>query len=134
MSSDPQPSRLRLTREQRLRRPADFQRVYDGRFSVADDRLLIYALKNDCGATRVGVSVSRRWGGAVARNRWKRVLREAFRLNQWELPAGLDYVLIPRRSPPPTVADIGESLVKLSRRVARRIESGRNKPPRQRRK
>jgi RNase P protein component len=52
---------------------------------------------NDLGRRRLGLSVGKKLGGAVVRNRYKRVLREAFRLSQHELPEGYDYILIPRK-------------------------------------
>lgn len=112
-----------FSRHQRLRSTADFDRVYSGRCSASDRRLLVYGLKNETGATRLGVSVSRKLGGAVVRNRWKRVLREAFRRNQEHLPGGIDYILIPRRGATPELAGISDSLPALARRVAKRIES-----------
>ena len=133
MSTNSQsPSHLRFGRQQRIRNTTDFDRVYQGRCSASDNRLLVYALENETGATRLGVSVSRKVGGAVVRNRWKRILREAFRQNQLELPEGLDYVLIPRRGAEPELVAVSESLLALSRRVARRLETRRQKGDRRR--
>jgi len=50
--------------------------------------------KNDCGYPRLGITLSKLCGDAVVRNRLKRLLREAFRLNQKRIPAGFDYVLM----------------------------------------
>ena len=58
--------------------------------------ILIVAARRDTGPTRIGLSVGRRYGGAVARNRIKRRLREAFRHDHACLPDGLDLVVVPR--------------------------------------
>lgn len=55
--------------------------------------------KNDCGYSRLGISIGKIWGNAVVRNRLKRLSREAFRQSQDQLPAGFDYVLMISRSP-----------------------------------
>src|SRR5437762_13147638 len=79
-----------------LRRPADFQAVYDRRRSAADGTLVVYARENGLPHSRAGLSVSKKFGGAVVRNRIRRLLREAYRLERDGLPAGVDLVLIPR--------------------------------------
>jgi ribonuclease P protein component len=63
-------------------------------------------------------------GVAVERNRWKRSLREAFRLGQKQLPA-CDLVCIPHRDAKPDVALLGESLSKLSRQIEAKLKKGR---------
>ena len=57
----------------------------------------------------------------MTRNRWKRLLREAFRLQRDRLPKGVDLVVIPKLSPPPSYEEVAASLVGVARRAARRI-------------
>jgi len=117
----------RLPPQHRLKRPADFQRVYDHRCSVSDDWLIIYGRANDLSHHRVGLSVSRKFGPAVQRNRLKRLYREAFRTSQWQWPGGLDLVLIPRGSATPTLAQLQTSLSQLIPQLAKRL-ARRDKP------
>ena len=120
-----QSGRLRFGPQQRVRRGIDFDRVYQARVSAADGVLLVFGLPNDGPKTRRGLSVSRKVGNAVARNRWKRMVREAFRLQYASLPPQLDLVVIPRRREPPTLAEASASLVRLSADVQRRLQRRR---------
>jgi ribonuclease P protein component len=109
----------------RLKRSGDFQRVYDNGRRSGDAHLLLFALPNPAGLTRAGFSVSRKHGGAVQRNRLKRLLREAFRLNRHLLPAGIDFVLIPRQREDSTLEDYAASLRRLAGKLQRQF-SGRD--------
>jgi ribonuclease P protein component len=111
----------RFRPEYRIRRGADFERAYRLRATAADERLLVFGHENGLAHPRLGLSVSRKVGGAVRRNRWKRLLREAFRLSRQRLPPGLDLIVIPRQPEPPSLRQMEQSLTGLSQRVARKV-------------
>jgi ribonuclease P protein component len=113
--------RFRLRQEQRLKKTAQFQQVYQQGISAADDRLIVYALGNELDYSRVGLSVGKKLGSAVKRNRYKRTLREAFRLTQHELPAGYDFVFIPRPGLEASTELYEKSLLQLCRKCVRRL-------------
>jgi ribonuclease P protein component len=73
--------------------------------------------------SRLGLVVSRKVGGAVVRARWKRCLREAFRLAQHDLPKGLDLVVLPRPQATATMPLVRESLQSLTLRLQNRLKS-----------
>ena len=86
-------------RRRRLSRSAEFERVYRQGRSKANRYLVLYAFPREEGSDegpRLGLSVSRRVGGAVDRTRVKRVLREAFWQEAERLPDGSDYVVVAR--------------------------------------
>lgn len=87
----------RFPKSVRLRRQAEFDLVYQGKVFAADDVLVIRAIRHESGVTRLGLSVSRKVGNAVVRNRWKRLIREAFRRQRLELPVGMDMVVRPKK-------------------------------------
>jgi ribonuclease P protein component len=107
-------------RQFRIRTPAEFDRVYRAKVFAADDVLILNACATELPHPRLGLSVSKKVGGAVVRNRWKRLIREAFRLSRAELPAGIDLVVRPQKGATPELAAITQSLPALARRVARK--------------
>ncbi|MCK4850283.1 MAG: ribonuclease P protein component [Phycisphaerae bacterium] len=120
-------SKLRLRRRQRIVSGRRFSQIYAQRCSVADPALIVYAQPNELGFSRVGLSVSRKNGNAVRRNRIRRLLREAFRLSQYDVPKGFDYVLIPRQPGPDSLEEYRVSLLALAERAARRAGKAREK-------
>ena len=89
---------MRFLAAEHIRRRADFQLIYDhgrkigGRFSTTF--ILPHAVPS--GPSRLGIAATRKLGGAVARNRAKRLIREVFRRNK--IAPGFDIVIIPRRA------------------------------------
>jgi ribonuclease P protein component len=111
----------RFQPEYRIRRNADFSRAYRCRTMASDDWLLVYGCLNGLSYPRLGLSVSRKLGTAVARNRWKRLLREVFRLSRPELPPGIDLVVIPRASRDPDLEVLMQSLPRLANKIAEKL-------------
>jgi ribonuclease P protein component len=99
-------------KRRRLSRSAEFERVYRQGRSKANRFLVLYAFpradqdapRGGDDGPRLGLSVSRKVGGAVERTRVKRCLREAFWAEAERLPAGSDYVVVAR----PDVRELAE--------------------------
>ncbi|GAA0377991.1 ribonuclease P protein component [Bacillus horti] len=82
----------------RLKKNEDFQRVFRRGISVANRQLVLYAYPHArTDSFRAGISISKKIGNAVVRNRLKRQLKEAIRANKQQIASGFDLVLIVRK-------------------------------------
>lgn len=77
---------------------SDFRRVYHRGKSCAKPALVVYSMKNRVGICRVGITVSKKIGNAVERNRSRRIIRAAFQsvMSSYELEGTYDFVLVAR--------------------------------------
>jgi len=106
----------------RLRAAAQFTATLRQGGFAADDSLVIHVLPNQRRLSRFGITIPRRTGNAVVRNRWKRLIREAIRHRRGELPGGYDVVIRPKRGAVPQQAAITRGLANTLRRAIRRRE------------
>jgi ribonuclease P protein component len=87
-------TRLSLPKRRRLASNRQFKAVLDHGRRAGDPLLTLYMAPNPYGYPRLAVSVGKACGEAVVRNRLKRLLREAFRLSQHQIPQDFDYLLM----------------------------------------
>ncbi len=79
-----------------LKQNHDFKRLYYKGGCVKSDLLVIYYRKNSLKYSRLGITVGKKLGGAVKRNRVKRLIRESYRLAESEMLCGYDIVIVAR--------------------------------------
>lgn len=86
-----------LSRDDRLRKRAEYREAQRSRHRVHTRSFLIVLSPRDDERTRLGITVTKKVGNAVRRNRIKRCVREAFRQNRALFPSGFDYVFIAKQ-------------------------------------
>jgi len=129
MAGEKQPDE-RFQKGERLTLAREFDQVFAARRSAAGRFLVVYAVRNDLGYNRLGLVVGRRTGSAPVRNRFKRLVREAFRLSKSDQPLGWNWVVLPRlpkkdkkapdaAAPDWTLQEIQAELLQIARRLAR---------------
>jgi ribonuclease P protein component len=84
-----------LRRVERVARRPDFERAYDTGARINGRFMTVFIVSNGGTTARLGIAATRKMGGAVERNRAKRLARELFRRHK--LDAGLDVIIVPRR-------------------------------------
>ena len=121
----------KFPKNHRLLKQSEFDEVFRGSVFAANETLVAQAVASETPGIRIGLSVSRKVGNAVVRNRWKRLIREAFRQQRAELEAafmtsgqGLNLVVRPRKGATCDHALIQKSLANLVRRICKKLNRG----------
>ncbi len=110
-------------KEDRIKSPRQFERVFKQGVVVADDILVVHVTRSDRDTPRIGIGVAKKAGNAPVRNRWKRLIREAFRKQKGTLPP-LDIIIRPKRGAQPDYHRIYHSLPRLLARGEKRLSRG----------
>jgi ribonuclease P protein component len=121
-ADEPATTNERFTQAERVRKRADYQRIYDRGVKVNSRAFTLFRLPNGLQHGRLGIAATRKLGGAVVRNRAKRLVRELFRRNK--LAPGFDIVVVPRRELLET------SLIALEREFRNSLERSAKRPAR----
>jgi ribonuclease P protein component len=99
-TQDPQMSgegSQRLLKTDRILKREEFLRVYEEGRKVHARYFTAFILPNDVDKPRLGITVTRKTGNSVERNRARRLVREAFRKTRWIAPIGVDIVINAKR-------------------------------------
>jgi ribonuclease P protein component len=105
-----------FSKSSRLLLRKDFQSMHYASKRFVGERIIVEIRENQKQFSRLGISASRHFGKAYQRNRFKRIAREAFRLNQAQLPKGIDFHIKPRKNAlTADCRDIVEELTRATR-------------------
>jgi ribonuclease P protein component len=106
---------------QTIKKNLDFRKIYQKKRSVSDSLLVCYSAPQSMEWPRVGVSVSKKVGGAVVRNRIKRQIKEILRKNSDALGSGYDIIFVVRvRCSGASFGEIQSSCLKLLKKAIRK--------------
>lgn len=114
-------------KSQQIRSSLEYADIFEQKVRASNPCLLIYGRKSPTSWSRIGLSVSRKHGNSIRRHRLRRLLREAFRLSQHQLPQGYDWILIPKVSNQHTVPQFQSALVEITSRIAKKLNRSRDK-------
>ncbi|MDB4625031.1 ribonuclease P protein component [Rubripirellula sp.] len=114
--------RYSFGKTQRVTRSGDFTKIIRLGTCVADGTLVLFALPTtpEDNTIRIGITIPKKTGNAVQRNRWKRLIRESFRVQQATLPSGYEFIVRPKRGASPSWTAIAKSIPHLARKAAKR--------------
>ncbi len=117
----------RFGKRDRVKSGDDFTAIIRGGAFAADDVVVVNVRHRDADLvgsfSRIGITIPKKTGPAVVRNRWKRWIREAFRTQRAQLPIGLEIIVRPKRDAIGSFDAIARSLPVTVRRASRKLKS-----------
>jgi len=118
----PDNMRYSFGKKKRVTRSGDFTKIIRLGTCVADGTLVLFALPKTSAdnSIRIGITIPKKTGNAVQRNRWKRLIRESFRVQQAALPVGYEFIVRPKRGATPSWRAIEKSIPHLAHKAAKR--------------
>ncbi|TWT83916.1 Ribonuclease P protein component [Planctomycetes bacterium CA13] len=91
---------------------------------VADGTLVLFAVnQNRSIPSRIGITIPKKTGNAVIRNRWKRLIRESFRTQSESIPEGIEMIVRPKKGAKSSWKSIEKSVPYLAQKAAKRLQS-----------
>jgi ribonuclease P protein component len=109
----------RFSKQVRVRRSEEFTFAIRRGKCAADAVLVLFAVPSNPGKpARLGITIPKKTGNAVTRNRWKRLIRESFRTQINDVPTGFDFVIRPKKNATLDWVAIKKSVPRLARRAA----------------
>ncbi|TWU02729.1 ribonuclease P protein component [Stieleria varia] len=112
---------FRFSKTRRIASSDRFTLVLRRGVCAADGTLVVFAMsRGDQQPSRLGVTIPKKAGNAVARNHWKRLIRESFRTQQDRIPDGFDFVVRPKKDAQADWGSIRKGLPKLALKAIRR--------------
>jgi ribonuclease P protein component len=105
----------------RVKRGAEFTFALRHGQCAADGVLVLFAVPSQPDApARLGITIPKKTGNAVVRNRWKRLIRESFRTQIGRIPTGHDYIIRPKKNATLHWVAVQKSVPKLACKAAKR--------------
>ena len=129
MQHEPTPSPAEtLPRADRVRQRPEYQRIQSRGERVHTPHFILMVFAREDSGRRIGITVTKKVGSAVARNRVKRVMREVFRRNRPLFPEGADLVVIAKKGAPELgYADALGEIIRVARALSAALERSRRK-------
>jgi len=116
----------RFGKRDRVKSGDDFTEIIRGGAFAADEVLVVNVRRRDvekaASFSRIGITIPKKTGPAVVRNRWKRWIREAFRTQRHQIPVGLEIIVRPKRDAVGSFEAIAKSLPAAVRRASRKLK------------